>query len=64
MIDDAVRRMVRKKLQHGLDQPSDLDESVLASDEHLALARETAAVKGSVLLKNESGIASVGRRAR
>jgi beta-glucosidase len=53
VIDDAVRRMVRKKLQHGLDQPSNLDESVLASDEHLALARE-AAVKGSVLLKNES----------
>jgi beta-glucosidase len=54
VIDDAVRRMVRKKLEHGLDQPSNLDESVLGSEEHLALARE-AAVKGSVLLKNESG---------
>jgi len=54
VIDDAVRRMVRKKLQYNLDQPSDIDESVLGSDEHLALARE-AAVKGSVLLKNESG---------
>jgi beta-glucosidase len=54
VIDDAVRRMVRKKLQHNLDQPSDVDESVLGSEEHLALARE-AAVKGSVLLKNESG---------
>jgi beta-glucosidase len=53
VIDDAVRRMVRKKLQHELGEPSGLDESVLASDEHLALARE-AAVKGSVLLKNES----------
>jgi beta-glucosidase len=53
IIDDAVRRMVRKKLQHRLDEPSDLDESVLANDEHLALARE-AAIKGSVLLKNES----------
>ena len=54
VVDDAVRRMVRKKLQYGLDQPTDLDESVLANDEHLALAQE-AAVKGSVLLKNESG---------
>jgi beta-glucosidase len=53
IIDDAVRRMVRKKLQHRLDEPSVLDESVLANDEHLALARE-AAIKGSVLLKNES----------
>jgi beta-glucosidase len=53
VVDDAVRRMVRKKLEHGLDQPSDLDGSVLGNDEHLALAKE-AAVKGSVLLRNES----------
>jgi beta-glucosidase len=53
VVDDAVRRMVRKKLQYGLDLPNDIDESVLGSEEHLALARE-AAVKGSVLLKNES----------
>ncbi len=53
VVDDAVRRMVRKKLQHKLAQPSGLDASVLGSEEHLALARE-AAVKGSVLLKNES----------
>jgi beta-glucosidase len=53
VIDDAVRRMLRKKLEYGLDQPNDLDRSVLASDEHLALARE-ASVKGSVLLRNES----------
>ena len=53
VIDDAVRRMLRKKLEYGLDQPNDLDRSLLASDEHLALARE-AAVEGSVLLRNES----------
>lgn len=53
VIDDSVRRMVRKKLQHHLDEPSDLDPSVLASPDHLALAREVAA-QGSVLLKNDS----------
>lgn len=52
-IDDAVRRMVRKKLQYKLDEPSPVDESVVASPEHLAIA-QTASTEGSVLLKNES----------
>jgi len=54
LIDEAVSRMVRKKLEYALNQPGDLDQSVLASEAHLALARE-AAVGGSVLLKNAAG---------
>jgi len=53
VVDEAVQRMVRKKLEHRLDEPSPLDESVIASEEHLAVAQE-AATRGSVLLKNES----------
>ncbi len=53
VVDEAVQRMVRKKLEHGLYEPSPLDESVIASEEHLAVAQE-AATNGSVLLKNES----------
>ncbi len=54
VIDEAVRRMVRKKLEFRLGEPNGLDESVLGSEEHLSLARE-ASVKGSVLLKNDAG---------
>jgi beta-glucosidase len=53
VVDEAVQRMVRKKLEHRLDEPSAVDESVIASEEHLAVAQE-AATRGSVLLKNES----------
>ncbi len=53
LIDDAIKRMVRKKLQFRLDEPSNVDPSVIASDEHLAVAQEVAE-KGAVLLNNES----------
>lgn len=48
LIDEAVGRMVLKKLQFGLEQA---DGDVLANEAHLALAQE-AATKGSVLLRN------------
>ena len=51
LVDEAVSRMVRKKLEYNLGQPRE-PQGVLGSDAHLALARE-AATKGSVL-KNAS----------
>ncbi len=55
VVDDAVRRMVRKKLEYGLDKPSPVDESVIASDAHLALAQDVA-TEGAVLLKNQRSV--------
>jgi len=54
VIDEAVGRMVRKKLEFQLDRPSGLDGSEIGSEAHLALARDVA-VNGSVLLKNDAG---------
>jgi len=55
VVDEAVTRMVRKKLEFGLDRPSGLDASEIGSEAHLALARQVAA-NGSVLLKNDAGV--------
>jgi beta-glucosidase len=54
VVDEAVRRMVRKKLQYALGDPSPVDESVIESDAHLMVAQE-AATDGAVLLKNRAG---------
>ena len=42
VIDEAISRMVRKKLEFGIDQPSGLDLSEIGSEAHLALARDVA----------------------
>jgi beta-glucosidase len=62
LVDEAVSRMVRKKLEYKLGQPGELDQDVLGSDAHLALAQE-AATKGSVLLKNTSDALPLGANA-
>jgi beta-glucosidase len=52
VVDDAVRRILRKKLEFRLDQVVPIDPSLAATPEHIALAREVAD-KGIVLLRNE-----------
>ncbi|MGM0576234.1 MAG: beta-glucosidase [Myxococcota bacterium] len=55
VVDGAVRRILRTKLCFGLDEMEPFPESVLESEEHLALARE-AAGRGIVLLKNDGAL--------
>ncbi|MFW5875511.1 MAG: beta-glucosidase family protein [Myxococcota bacterium] len=53
-IDASVRRVLRRKLEYGLDDPpAPPDASVVESSAHRALAHE-AARKSMVLLKNEA----------
>jgi beta-glucosidase len=57
-VDDAVRRILRKKFEKGVFEEPFADRSLLGqvgSDEHRALARE-AVQKSQVVLKNEGGI--------
>jgi len=52
-IDDAVRRILRKKFEFHLDEPVIVDPAVVESAKHIALAREVA-TKAIVLLRNEN----------
>jgi beta-glucosidase len=55
LIDDAVRRILRKKIQFIVDRPSPPTTDVVESAAHTELARE-AAQKSIVLLKNEGAL--------
>jgi beta-glucosidase len=51
VIDDAVRRIVRRQLEYGIDDPTTPSPDVIESPAHAALARQ-AAVESMVLLEN------------
>lgn len=53
-IDEAVRRILRKKFEFRLDEPAAVDPAVVESTAHTALTREVEA-KAIVLLRNEAG---------
>lgn len=59
-IDDSVRRILRKKLEFGLDTPATPDPSVVESAAHVELARR-AAREAIVLLRNEAGALPLDR---
>ncbi len=52
VVDEAVRRILRVKIEHGLFHPAEVSPDVVESAEHVALAREVAE-KSIVLLRNE-----------
>lgn len=55
VIDDAVRRILRKKLEFHLDAPAPADTAVVESPAHTDLAREVER-EALVLLKNEAAL--------
>jgi beta-glucosidase len=63
IVDDAVRRMLAKRLAFGLDRPTPLDPGAVATPEHLALAREVAE-RGMVLLANRDAALPIGAEVR
>ncbi len=54
-IDAAVRRILRKKFEFAIDEPSGIDAAVVESKEHTELALEVAR-KAIVLLKNDQAL--------
>ncbi len=55
VIDEAVTRILRKKIELGKKLDPPLDPGAVESDEHVALAREVA-TRAMVLLKNEPDV--------
>jgi beta-glucosidase len=53
LIDDSVRRILRKKYEFELDEPAEISLDVIESPEHRTLA-QTVAEQAIVLLKNEA----------
>jgi beta-glucosidase len=55
VVDEAVTRIVRKKLAFAIDAPAPVDPAVVESEEHQELAREVAN-EALVLLKNDAAL--------
>lgn len=60
VIDESVRRILRRMFEYHLDAPGKPSKSAVESPEHEALAQEVAE-KGIVLLKNDSGALPLDR---
>lgn len=55
VVDEAVLRILKRKVCFSLDKPEAVDPGVVENDEHRALAREVAE-QSMVLLKNAGGL--------